>query len=326
MPRKWVRGLLWAGTGLAGVAVVNAEVARRVNPLDPAGYLGGEPHYYQWSLGRIFYTVRGRGRPVMLLHGFGVGADSRQWHRVFGALSEHFRVYAYDQLGFGLSDRPDITYQPELYVRLQRDFLRDVVGGSAAVVADGMAAAHAVLAASLYPTLFERLVLIHPSSAMGFANQPAWSGRLWHTVLRSPVVGEILVNVMASRPVLRRHLYEDQYADAEHVSEDTVEHYYTSSHQPGARHAIAACLAGFLDVDIHRAFAILRRPITVVWGRQAQITPVERAEPLVTLNPAARLFVFDDAGQDLVNEQPSDLVLLLQKVLNGELPEDVDSV
>ena len=56
MSNRWIRGVLWAGVSLAGMAVVNAEIARRVDPLDPAGPLAGEAHYYQWSLGRVFYT------------------------------------------------------------------------------------------------------------------------------------------------------------------------------------------------------------------------------------------------------------------------------
>ena len=99
MSNKWLRGLLWAGTGLAGMAIINAEVARRVDPLDPAGPLEGETNYYQWSLGRVFYTVAGQGDPLVLIHGFEIGMDSQVWRDVFTQLAKRFRVYAYDQLG-----------------------------------------------------------------------------------------------------------------------------------------------------------------------------------------------------------------------------------
>jgi pimeloyl-ACP methyl ester carboxylesterase len=317
MASKWMRGFMWAGATLASIAVLNAEIARRVEPLDLAGALHGDPNYYQWSLGRIFYAAKGQGRPVVLIHRFAVGADTYEWRRAFALLSERYRVYAYDQLGFGLSDRPDVTYQPELYVRLQRDFLRDVVGGSAIVVASGLTCAHTVLAAHLYPTLFEKLVLLQPSGAGALTTYPGLGRRLLHTVLRSPVVGELIVNILASKPSIRRAL--EEYTLSRLPSEEVVSTYYASSHQPGARHAIAAYVTGFLDRDIRRAFATLRQPVTVAWGREALSAPSAKAGPLVRLNPKARLVVFDGASADLAVERADGLVTLIDKLAVGEL-------
>ena len=316
MSSKWIRGFMWAGATLASIAALNAEIARRVEPLDPAGTLHGDPNYYQWSLGRIFYSAKGQGRPVVLVHRLAVGADSYEWRRTFALLSERYRVYAYDQLGFGLSDRPDVTYQPEVYVRLQRDFLRDVVGGSAIVVASGLTCAHTVLAANLYPTLFEKLVLLQPSGAGALTSRPGLGQRLLHTVLRSPVIGELIVNVLASQPTIRRSL--EQYTPSRAPSEEVVSTYYASSHQPGARHAIAACFTGFLDRDIRRAFATLRQPVTVAWGREALSAPSAKAGPLMRLNPKAQLVVFDGAGMDVAAERADGLVTLIDKLAVGE--------
>ena len=316
MSNKWIRAFIWTGAALAGVAVLNAEIARRVDPLDPAGPPHGDPNYYQWSLGRVFYSVKGQGRPVVLIHRFGIGADSYEWYRVFDELSSSHRVYAYDQLGFGLSDRPDITYQPEVYVRLQRDFLRDVVGGSALVVASGLTCAHAVMAASLYPTLFERLVLLQPRGAGSLASRPGVDRQLLHTLLRSPVVGELAVNILASRASIRHNLWQSGSSGV--PDEATVSNCYASSHQPGARHAIAAYLTGFLDRDIRRAFATLRQPVTVAWGREALPMPSTRAGPFMQLNPQARLVIFERAGVDLATERADALAALVRELANDD--------
>ena len=317
MSNKWLRGILWAGVSLAGMAIVNAEIARGVDPLDPAGPLDGESHYYQWSLGRVFHTVAGQGRPLVLIHGFGIGVDSNEWRHVFNTLSLNFRVYAYDQLGFGLSDRPDITYSPDLYVRLQRDFLRDVVGGAATVVASSLTCAHTVLAANLYPTLIENLVLIHPTSVRGILSRPGWKWSLFHTLLRSPVVGEMLVNVIASRSSIRRQLSESLFPSVDQVDEHTVDVYYASSHQPGARHAIAACITGFLDVDSRLAFARLVQPVTVVWGRDAEQIASGKADPLMALNPSAHTVMFESTGLDIAKDRPQELVALIREAMES---------
>jgi pimeloyl-ACP methyl ester carboxylesterase len=49
----------------------------------------------------LFYSERGRGLPVVLVHGFPL--DSRMWDEQLAALSERFRVIAPDLRGFGRS-------------------------------------------------------------------------------------------------------------------------------------------------------------------------------------------------------------------------------
>ena len=316
MSSKLLRGLVWTGVALAGISIVNAEIARHVDPLDPAGPVDGEPGYYQWSLGRVFYTVKGQGRPVVLVYGFSIGADSSEWRHVFGTLSERFRVYAYDQLGFGLSDRPDITYNPDLYVRLQRDFLRDVVGGKSMVVASRLAAAHALVAASLYPTLYERLVLLHPSYVRGILKRPGWEWSLAHTLLRSPVLGELLVNIIASRSSIARQHGDELTLLPGKIDPAVVDACYASSHQPGARHAIASFISGFLDVDVRLAFARLTQPVTVLWGEGGQI-PSGRINHFMNLNPRAQVITLEGAGSDIANERPAELVSVIESQMEG---------
>ena len=46
----------------------------------------------------------------MLLHGIYAGASSFEFRRIFDALATHFRVFAPDLPGFGLSARPARLY------------------------------------------------------------------------------------------------------------------------------------------------------------------------------------------------------------------------
>jgi pimeloyl-ACP methyl ester carboxylesterase len=59
---------------------------------------------------RIYYTVEGRGEPVVLLHGFAVNADLN-WRRlnITNNLAENFLVISMDLRGHGLSDKPHST-------------------------------------------------------------------------------------------------------------------------------------------------------------------------------------------------------------------------
>jgi pimeloyl-ACP methyl ester carboxylesterase len=54
----------------------------------------------------IFYGVKGEGKPLILLHGFGAGMWV--WEKQIDALSRDYRVYVIDLIGHGFSDRPTI--------------------------------------------------------------------------------------------------------------------------------------------------------------------------------------------------------------------------
>jgi pimeloyl-ACP methyl ester carboxylesterase len=53
---------------------------------------------------RLYYEARGRGRPILFLHGFTL--DHRMWREQAEALSARFRVVTCDARGFGRSAMP----------------------------------------------------------------------------------------------------------------------------------------------------------------------------------------------------------------------------
>src|ERR1700680_229932 len=109
--------LLTAGLVVGGVlgtlTVVNKLTESMAGELDTV--LTGEERRYPWKYGDMFYEVKGEreAKPLVLIHGFGPGASSYEWRRNIDTLSEQFRVYALDLLGYGLSDRPAIDYDAE---------------------------------------------------------------------------------------------------------------------------------------------------------------------------------------------------------------------
>src|SRR6266849_3847879 len=128
--------------------------------------LPGDTRIYRWKQGHIFYKVLGTtdAPPLVLLHAPGVGASSYEMRRIMQPLAQHYRVYAPDLLGFGLSDRPRLDYSAETYISLCHDFLADVVKQPATLVASRLSCNYAIAIAGRFPDLCERLVLISPTS------------------------------------------------------------------------------------------------------------------------------------------------------------------
>lgn len=294
-----VRALGLAALGLAATTSALAAANRLIAMAEGETYsvLRGEEGRYTWPHGAIFYTVRGRGAPLLLVHGLYPGASSFEFRRVFEPLSAQYRVYALDLLGFGLSARPPVVYTPALYIQLLQDFARQVMGAAdhpISVIASTLGAAFAVRAAAERPNLVERLVLIEPS---GIEPTPAAAPdpvkRVARGLLRSPVLGETLYNVIASRPSLRYFLRHQTYADRAAVTHALVDYYHTAAHQPGARYATASLLSGMLDTPVASAYATLPQPILLVWGKHARRAPLEQAREYRQRNARAEMRVFD---------------------------------
>jgi pimeloyl-ACP methyl ester carboxylesterase len=307
-----VVGKLWkttvaAGAGMAALAAVNAAIRRGATEPEE-GALGGEPHTFVWKHGRIFYREAGAenpGPPLVFVHGVGAGASSFMWRKNFDALARDSHVYALDMLGFGFSDKPaHVPYSADLYVELLADFIREVCGPRARIIANSLGAAYAVRLAAEQPSLVDALVLISPTGTDNLRARPGMTGAAFYGLLQSPVLGTSFYNVMASERSIRDYARKHLFYDRRRVTDRLVTNYYATSHQPGAQHAIAAFLSGYLNTDIRTTFASLRQPVTLVWGKQDETNPLDQAVELLALNPRAALEIFDRCRMMPQEEHP----------------------
>ena len=307
-PANWQIAALATAGGLGALALANRLSTAAAG--ETYTVLEGQQRRYNWTHGEIFYSVKGRGEPVVLVHGVYAGASSFEFRRVFDRLAEHYRVYAFDLLGFGLSARPAVLYTPELYIRLIQDFVRQVVGGMdhpVRVIASTLGAALTIRAASERPDLFERLALIEPTGIEDLAAPPnALLRRVFCRLLRTPLFGESFYNAIASRPGIRYYLRK-VYHDHSQVSDDLIDYYYSTAHQRGARFAPASFISGRLNTRTRESFARLEMPILLLWGKYASFAPLEHAQLFREANARAELRTFE-SGSLPQDERPDDFV------------------
>ncbi len=305
-------GTLWktilaGGAGVAALAAVNARIRRNASEPDNSA-LGGDAHFFAWRHGKIFYKAAGLGHSgssVVFIHGIGAGASSFMWRKNFDALAEDFRVFAFDHLGFGFSEKPATApYAADLYVDLITDFIREVAGKPAHLVASSLGAAYAIRVAAEHPDMVRSLILNAPAGADTFSNRPGMAGAAFYGLLQSPVLGTSFYNVMASERSIRDYASRYLFYDPRRVTDRLVAHLYATSHQQGAQHAIAAFLAGYLNTDARAAFSRLTQPVLLVWGKQDSVNSLEHAEKLLQLNAGARLEVFDECRMMPEQEDP----------------------
>jgi pimeloyl-ACP methyl ester carboxylesterase len=298
---RWSRVFMAGGAALGAAAIYNALSRRRVGSV--SSVLGGDEDWFLWRGHRIAYTRLGDGPPIILLHGIHAAASSYEWRHNVGALAESNTVYALDLIGFGRSDRPDVRYTAQHFLRLTDDFARQVVDEPCVLVGSGLSGAYAIVLGAQDPASYPGVVAICPTglSRMADVGRGVTPARI---MVVTPVVGTTLFNALVSRRSLRAYL-ERIYRDKSLVTNELVDAYYTTSHQPGAQHAPSAFLSGALNVDVASAIRRLRQPMLLVWGEQASEVPVEDSRGFRTLKRDLELAIFDPSG-DLPHDENAD--------------------
>ena len=64
---------------------------------------------------RAYQRSSGSGIPVLFLHGGGLDSAMLSWQEVISMMPPEYDCFAVDLLGYGESDKPDLTYSVPLY-------------------------------------------------------------------------------------------------------------------------------------------------------------------------------------------------------------------
>ncbi len=285
-----LRNVFGVAAGTVGLtAVANRLLTARSSDFEP--YLDGEYGTYRWRGFDVAYTEAGdpEDQDLLLFHGINAAGSSHEFWQVFEDLAEDYHVVAVDLPGFGHSDRPPLLYSASLYTTFVGDAIEDLADEPPVVVASSLTGSYAAIAARTVEV--DELVLITPTdTSMG-------GRRVWlRALMRAPVVGQGLHNLVTSKPGLRYFHDDHGYYDTENLPDDVVDYEWQSAHQSGARFAPASFLSGFLDPDenLGDVLADLDSPVTLIWGREADITPLDDGRELAKEGDTG-LVVFDEA-------------------------------
>ena len=299
------RALGLTAGAIGATALTNRVLQSRAEPFEP--FLPGTHRTYRWRGFDIAYTEAGdpADPDLVMLHGINAAASSHEFHAVFEQLAEEYHVIAPDLPGFGHSDRPPVLYSASLLTTFVSDFLTDE-SDEATVIASSLTGAYATEAAR--ESDISKLVLICPTdTSMGGQSV------LRRSLIRAPLAGTALFNLIGSKASIR-HFHEDHgYYDMSNLTDEVVEYEWQSAHQPGARFAPASFVSGFLDPEreIGDGLASLSMPVTLVWGEDAEITPLSEGRELAERADATLVVISDsrllphvehpDAFEDVVN-------------------------
>jgi pimeloyl-ACP methyl ester carboxylesterase len=264
------------------------------------------------SLGEIAYEVLGDGPPVVLVH----GTPSRAvvWRRVAPVLATGHRVYVFDLLGFGGSER---HVEQDVGLAAHGRVLRELVAGwgltRPAAVGHDIGGATVLRAHLLEGVPFSRIALID-----------AVVLRPWITPTTRQMQGEIAryepLPSAELEGVIRAHLGT---ATAQPLAADAYSDIF-GQWDGATGQALYLRNLACLDERDTDAFqpllTTITAPVLVLWGEQDAWLPVETSERIAAVIPSARRVIVRRAGHFSMEDRPDVVAAELSAFLDEELP------
>ncbi|MED9881666.1 MAG: alpha/beta fold hydrolase [Blautia sp.] len=225
-------------------------------------------NYYKWRFGEIFYTKKGSGSPVLLIHDMLPGGSGYEWTNVEEELAMEHTVYTIDLLGCGRSEKPGMTYTNFVYVQVICDFIKNVIGEKTDVIASGFSGSFAVMACRNEGSLFNRIMLVNPPAPGNLTQMPSKKDKLLKYFLEVPVFGTLVYHMIVSRENINNLFIENMFFDPFHPDQNMLDAYYEAAHKGGAqaKAAYASKASRFMNINILPALKNIDNSIFIIEG------------------------------------------------------------
>jgi pimeloyl-ACP methyl ester carboxylesterase len=267
---KAAAGLAAAAAAAYGMYLLGRPKGRKRPVTELPSGLNLRIHYVPWrELYYGYYSRSGTGTPIVFLHSINAVASAHEMRPLVHRFQRQTDrpLYALEWLGFGHSDRPEISYTPELLEDQLEHWLERVVRsqGPVDVVALSLGANYAAELARRRPDLVRSLVALEPS---GLGEEPAEIGRGWARLLFTlPGVQRAFYDRLTTPERLYEFARANLFSPEFGVPDEYVDYGSETARAEGASRPLDDFLGGRLFPENSRdAFHHLRQPVLVLHG------------------------------------------------------------
>lgn len=249
---------------------------------------------------RAALEERGEGRPLLLLHGWGV--SSELFAPILDGLQQGRRLIVPDLPGFGATAEPDTAWSVHDYAAWCIALLDRLGIGTCDLIGHSNGGRIGIVIAATYPGRIERMVLagsagIRPRQTLRGAARVR-SYKALRIVERSALVPSAL------RQAARRRA--DQRGSADYRAVSGV---------------MRGTLVRIVNEDLRALLPKLHLPVLLIWGDKDTETPIADGQLMERLIPDAGLVVFEGAGHYAYLEQAARFCRIVEVFLRDDAPE-----
>jgi pimeloyl-ACP methyl ester carboxylesterase len=244
---------------------------------------------------RVRYIEAGTSnKSIVCLHGLGASAD--RWSKTIPILAKKYHVIAPDMIGFGYSDKPEISYTVDFFVNFIKKFVEKLEMKNLILMGASLGG-HVALETVLTYNNAEKLVLVSPAGIMKES---------------TPVLTHYIAAAMYPTFENAKKAFQEM-AGGGKVDETYTRDFVNRMQLPNAKYAFMSSVLGskaapILTDRLHR----IKVPTLIMWGRKDTLIPVKFARKFHAGIQGSKLVVMEECGHTPYFETPErfcDIVL-----------------
>jgi pimeloyl-ACP methyl ester carboxylesterase len=253
--------------------------------------------------GIVHYEVYGRGRPVILLHGW-LGSWGL-WQETMAYLGRFYRTYALDFWGFGESGTKRSTYQVQDFVSMVDQFMEQLGISQAPLVGHSMGGTVSLSVAIQYPQRVRKVVVIgSPMVGSSLSILLKLFGRRWIASLVHHNLWALKLSYRVLAPFYSRDPRWAEMMDRD-VSRTNLESFLIS-------------IASLRKTDLRPVLNQIKMPAMGMFGHRDIVVNPNQWKPMLEGIPHARIERFPNAGHFIMLDEPQ----TFQETLRSFLEQD----
>lgn len=251
--------------------------------------------------GVLHYEVYGRGKPVILLHGW--LSSWSLWQETMTYLGRYYRTYALDFWGFGESGKKLNTYLLADFELLIDQFMDQLGISTAPLIGHSMGGSVALGTAVRYPSRVDKVAVIGTpleGSALALPLKCAGNGFVARMLFHRMDLFRAIMRLTSSRICRDPRFPEMMDRD---LSQTTMQSFLTS-------------IASLRRTNLISQLDQIRIPLMGMYGGRDNIVRKDQWRVLQNRVPHARVEHFANAGHFIMLDDPNPYMLILKDFLD----------
>lgn len=253
----------------------------------------------------VHYLKKGKGQPIMLIHGGGTWMYS--WRNTIDSLAKKYTVFACDMPGHGYTTtNKELKYNLDDFANFIKMFLNYHHIEKVTLIGNSWGGGWALYFTELYSDRVNNLILI-AASGLNVKDVFEWE------ILKYPIIGE-LVSRMVTKKVIR-NAYKKVYVDQSYINDELIEQTFIAMKIKQNRKATYKIKRNCDWKLTEQKLKDITVPVKIIWGDKDKYLDVKYAKIFASKIPNTDLTIIEKCGHTPHEERAEETIKLINKFL-----------
>ncbi|MEH6456946.1 MAG: alpha/beta hydrolase [Cocleimonas sp.] len=253
------------------------------------------PQTFDYEGRQVKYGIKGRGEPVVLVHG--TPWSSFNYRHLIENLSVDYKVYYFDLLGYGESDKSDTDVSLGIQNKLLNALIDHWQIEQPLIVGHDFGGTTVLRSHILDKQNFKKVVLIDP-----VALSPWGSPFFKHIEKYESAFAGVPDYIHAA--IVEAYIKTAAYQELDQETLKAILAPWTDEQGKSAFYRQIAQADSIFTDEFQNKFTEINAPVLILWGKEDQWIPCEQAYLLQRKIVGSKLVTVPNAGHLVIEEKP----------------------